>query len=88
MYLNCLDCLIGCKMTKDQLVCPNCGSTDLKRRNPLDKSDRPLLRSSVKGSSGLDIFVCQKCGYVGSCPIIDEKDILNFKQHLRNLDSD
>ena len=73
----------------DIKVCPRCGSTDLKRRHPLDgRKIGSISGAGTRGSDGLDIFVCQQCGYTGTCPVIDEKDILKFKEELRNLDSD
>ena len=55
----------------DVPICPKCGNTKL---------DRETIKYRKFPA---DTFECKNCDYKGTCPIIDQKDVKAFQEHLK-----
>lgn len=67
-------------MEKSTLVCPKCGSIEIKRdyRPGMNRHDL----------SKMNIYSCLDCDYVGVMPLIDTDQVEKFKIEIKEQESE
>ena len=71
-------------MKKEVIICPKCGSTNLKNRYNLSLSEFVYDAKRYGNQSDMNYtFLCKDCNYYGTCPIVQVNMLPKIKKQLK-----